>query len=126
MSGTPPRWGSPPPIYSPRGSPRPPFIPCPRPTWPYLQSPVPFSPVMWMPPPPSPHPIPPYMGVPLEPPGPLYQDHYQQQQEQMPNQDGRSTADIIAAQSQDYIDEKLAEYQATIYQLQGKTSLFFF
>lgn len=33
--------------------------------------------------------------------------------------DGRSTADIIASQSQDYVDEKLAEYQATIYMLQG-------
>ncbi|XP_024081429.1 nesprin-1 [Cimex lectularius] len=107
MSGTPPRWGSPPPLYSPRGSPRP-FIPCPRPTWPYLQSPVPFSPIMWMPAPPSP-----YLGVPLEPPGPLYHDP------QVP-QDGRSTADIIASQSQDYVDEKLAEYQATIFQLQDE------
>lgn len=33
--------------------------------------------------------------------------------------DGRSTAEIIASQSQDYVDEKLAEYQATIYMLQG-------
>lgn len=33
--------------------------------------------------------------------------------------DGRSTAEIIANQSQDYVDEKLAEYQATIFQLQG-------
>jgi len=33
--------------------------------------------------------------------------------------DGRSTAEIIAQQSQDYVDEKLAEYQATIYMLQG-------
>lgn len=31
-----------------------------------------------------------------------------------------STADIIAQQSQDYVDEKLAEYQATISLLQGK------
>lgn len=38
--------------------------------------------------------------------------------------DGRSTADIIAAQSQDYVDEKLAEYQATIYMLQGATNVF--
>ena len=30
-----------------------------------------------------------------------------------------STADIIAQQSQDYVDEKLAEYQATIFYLQG-------
>jgi len=33
---------------------------------------------------------------------------------------GLTTAEIIAAQSQDYIDEKLAEYQATIQHLQGK------
>uniref|UniRef100_A0A182SLH1 Uncharacterized protein n=1 Tax=Anopheles maculatus TaxID=74869 RepID=A0A182SLH1_9DIPT len=33
---------------------------------------------------------------------------------------GPSTAEIIAAQSQDYVDEKLAEYQATIMLLQGK------
>lgn len=33
--------------------------------------------------------------------------------------EGRSTAEIIANQSQDYVDEKLAEYQATIFQLQG-------
>lgn len=31
-----------------------------------------------------------------------------------------STADIIAQQSQDYVDEKLAEYQATISLLQGE------
>ncbi|XP_071454862.1 muscle-specific protein 300 kDa-like [Hetaerina americana] len=31
-----------------------------------------------------------------------------------------STADIIASQSQDYVDEKLAEYQATIHQLQDE------
>lgn len=34
-----------------------------------------------------------------------------------------STADIIAQQSQDYVDEKLAEYQATISLLQGKKNL---
>jgi hypothetical protein len=33
-----------------------------------------------------------------------------------------STADIIAQQSQDYVDEKLAEYQATISLLQGKAN----
>lgn len=38
--------------------------------------------------------------------------------------DGRSTADIIAQQSQDYVDEKLAEYQATIYMLQGNSFIF--
>jgi hypothetical protein len=36
------------------------------------------------------------------------------------DENGRSTADIIAQQSQDYVDEKLAEYQATISLLQGK------
>lgn len=35
-----------------------------------------------------------------------------------------STADIIAQQSQDYVDEKLAEYQATISLLQGKPICF--
>lgn len=48
-----------------------------------------------------------YMAVALEPPGPLENDG------------GPSTADIIANQSQDYVDERLAEYQATIYLLQG-------
>lgn len=35
---------------------------------------------------------------------------------------GPSTAEIIANQSQDYIDEKLAEYQMTIMYLQGRYS----
>lgn len=35
---------------------------------------------------------------------------------------GPSTAEIIANQSQDYVDEKLAEYQMTIAQLQGKST----
>lgn len=38
---------------------------------------------------------------------------------------GPSTREIIANQSQDYIDEKLAEYQATIFQLQGELPSFF-
>lgn len=33
---------------------------------------------------------------------------------------GPTTAEIIANQSQDYVDEKLAEYQATIHLLQGE------
>lgn len=38
-----------------------------------------------------------------------------------PESDGRlSTAEIIAQQSQEYVDEKLAEYQATISLLQGE------
>jgi hypothetical protein len=41
--------------------------------------------------------------------------------------DGRpSTADIIAQQSQDYVDEKLAEYQMTIALLQGKKIMIFY
>jgi nesprin-1 len=61
----------------------------------------------------SPYPEPEYIGVPLEPPGPPpeYEDA---------TQAGLSTAAIIASQSQDYVDEKLAEYQATIHQLQGR------
>ena len=54
-----------------------------------------------------------YLGVPLEPPGPIAIDDE-------PEDEGPSTAEIIASQSQDYVDEKLAEYQATIQQLQGK------
>lgn len=54
-----------------------------------------------------------YVGVPLEPP-PLPQNYEPEEEET-----GPSTAEIIANQSQDYIDEKLAEYQLTIYQLQG-------
>lgn len=113
-----PRWSS----SSPQGfsSPTPRFPPSV-----YCPSPIPMYP------PPSPRPYyatspitcpseyyyppherlssPVFTGVPLEPPP--------------QSESGRATADIIAAQSQDYIDEKLAEYQATIYQLQGKTAL---
>lgn len=35
-------------------------------------------------------------------------------------EEGPSTREIIANQSQDYVDEKLAQYQYTILQLQGK------
>lgn len=48
-----------------------------------------------------------YVGVPL--------DHSQTEEASS----GPSTAEIIANQSQDYVDEKLAEYQATIQQLQS-------
>lgn len=61
-----------------------------------------------------------FTGVPLEPPGPS--DGYLGlglPVDMAASTDGRATADIIAAQSQDYVDEKLAEYQATIYHLQG-------
>lgn len=49
-----------------------------------------------------------YVGVPLEP------SHADD------TDSGPSTAEIIASQSQDYVDEKLAEYQATIALLQGQ------
>lgn len=107
-------------------------LPAPRPTWP--QGPSPFrrlhspSPSVSI----SPYGASPVMchspeyfysspydgdcvgvGVPLEPPRPL---HYEDEEPR-----GPSTAEIIANQSQDYVDEKLAEYQATIHLLQGKT-----
>ena len=49
-----------------------------------------------------------YVGVPLDP------------SQGDDDDSGPSTAEIIASQSQDYVDEKLAEYQATIHQLQGE------
>ncbi|XP_075225316.1 muscle-specific protein 300 kDa isoform X2 [Lycorma delicatula] len=124
---------SPPPIVSPRRLPPSsplPFIPCPRPRWPsplppgvplpsgprpyriVSQSPLPGgSPVQC----PSPEYLfSPYMGIPLEPPGSLPLSHDDEYE------DGPSTADIIASQSQDYVDEKLAEYQATIFHLQDE------
>ncbi|KAF7274651.1 hypothetical protein GWI33_012696 [Rhynchophorus ferrugineus] len=57
-----------------------------------------------------------YVGMPLTPP-PLPQNYELDEDDDS----GPTTAEIIANQSQDYIDEKLAEYQATIYQLQGKS-----
>ncbi|KRG03600.1 uncharacterized protein Dmoj_GI26447 [Drosophila mojavensis] len=54
-----------------------------------------------------------FVGVPLEPPQPRSYVVYDDEEEF-----GPSTAEIIANQSQDYIDEKLAEYQMTIMQLQ--------
>lgn len=61
-----------------------------------------------------------YVGVPLEPPQPKTYIIYDEEEEQ-----GPSTAEIIANQSQDYVDERLAEYQMTIFQLQGKFYLNF-
>jgi hypothetical protein len=55
--------------------------------------------------------------VPLEPSNHSRGLHVYDEDESRP-----STADIIAQQSQDYVDEKLAEYQATISLLQGKRS----
>ncbi|KAJ6648152.1 Muscle-specific protein 300 kDa, partial [Pseudolycoriella hygida] len=49
----------------------------------------------------------------MEPPQPKSYIIYDDEEEQ-----GPSTAEIIANQSQDYVDEKLAEYQMTIIQLQ--------
>lgn len=58
-----------------------------------------------------------FAGVPLEPPPPPRPMIYEEDEER-----GPSTAEIIASQSQEgYVDEKLAEYQATIQLLQGKT-----
>ncbi|KAH8297958.1 hypothetical protein KR018_002766 [Drosophila ironensis] len=57
-----------------------------------------------------------FVGVPLEPPQPKSYVIYDDEEEF-----GPSTAEIIANQSQDYIDEKLAEYQMTILQLQGES-----
>ena len=57
-----------------------------------------------------------FVGVPLEPPQPKSYVIYDDEEEY-----GPSTAEIIANQSQDYVDEKLAEYQMTILQLQGKS-----
>ena len=41
----------------------------------------------------------------------------------MPSSVNPITADIIASQSQDYVDEGLAEFQDQIQRLQGKTLL---
>jgi hypothetical protein len=56
------------------------------------------------------------------PPGmePLMRQATQTSIAQDDDENGPSTADIIAAQSQDYVDERLAEYQATIQHLQGQ------
>lgn len=62
-----------------------------------------------------------YVGVPMEPPQPKSYIIYDDDEEQ-----GPSTAEIIANQSQDYVDEKLAEYQMTIAQLQGKSFVYCF
>jgi len=59
-----------------------------------------------------------YVGVPLEP-QPL-QAYPGYQQGSYEDEVGETTADAIASQSQDYVDEKLAEYQATIHQLQSE------
>lgn len=56
-----------------------------------------------------------YVGVPLEPPQPQQQYVIYGDEE-----DGPSTAEIIQLQSQDYVDEKLAQFEMmTIAKLQG-------
>lgn len=126
-----------------------PSIPHPRPHWPssttgpqqqpYSSSPTPigvngpkvykapFSPNVYSNPSPIPviYQTPPeylysgpqyeFVGAPMEPPQPKSYIIYDDEEEQ-----GPSTAEIIANQSQDYVDEKLAEYQMTIAQLQGE------
>lgn len=71
--------------------------------------------------PPSPFELAPryeYIGVPLEPPQPAHQYVIYGEEE-----DGPSTAEIIQLQSQDYVDEKLAQFEMmTIAKLQGKRS----
>ena len=52
---------------------------------------------------------------PPEPPPPKSYVIYDDEEEE-----GPSTREIIANQSQDYVDEKLAQYQYTIMQLQGE------
>ncbi|XP_014226447.1 classical arabinogalactan protein 9-like [Trichogramma pretiosum] len=60
-----------------------------------------------------------YVGVPLDHQHrSLHRSEYDDEVDEV----GPSTAEIIASQSQDYVDEKLAEYQATIHQLQGESS----
>lgn len=39
----------------------------------------------------------------------------------MPSSVSQATAEIVANQSQDYVDEQLLEYQNQIAQLQGRT-----
>ena len=39
----------------------------------------------------------------------------------MPSSVSVATAEIVAQQSQDYVDEQLAEYQGQIQKLQGRT-----
>ncbi|XP_012270876.1 vegetative cell wall protein gp1-like [Orussus abietinus] len=100
------------------------YIQCPRPRWPSAGIPRPYVPTQIQSPlgsaSASPLPCGPpeyliapyrpgeyeYVGVPLDP------DQGDEESS------GPSTAEIIASQSQDYVDEKLAEYQATIQQLQ--------
>lgn len=55
---------------------------------------------------------------PPEPPLPKSYVIYDDEEEE-----GPSTREIIANQSQDYVDEKLAQYQYTIMQLQGELDL---
>lgn len=66
-----------------------------------------------------------YVGVPLEP----QQPHPHNQQQYIiygDEDDGPSTAEIIHMQSQDYVDEKLAQFEMmTIAKLQGMLFLIY-
>lgn len=66
----------------------------------------------------------PFQRQPPPSPGPILSTYSPRPNEYVVYDDdieyGPSTAEIIANQSQDYIDEKLAEYQMTIMYLQGK------
>lgn len=87
----------------------PPFSPPPTPQYMYLDSDHEMKPIND------------FYVVPLEPVNLSKGIVVMNQDDSLP-----STADIIAQQSQDYVDEKLAEYQATISLLQGKRKKCFF
>ena len=148
--GQPPRSYTPsPPPNITRGRGSLPYAPSPRPRF-NTSSPLGFSsptPLRFPPPPPGycPSPIPmypPHSPKPFYAPSPVphYSDYYYSPYDRYSSptftgvpleppthsENERATADIIAAQSQDYIDEKLAEYQATIYQLQGKIFIYYY
>ena len=96
-------------------------------------SPVPFSPISVQRYPASPSMFDFHPTQQQQPPQQMHQQHQkkqkpqqQQQQQQQLHPDQHSsvsaaTAEIVAQQSQDYIDEQLAEFQNQIYVLQGRT-----
>lgn len=88
---------------TPSASSIPPFSPLPQPQYMYMDNDRQMKPIND------------YYVVPLEPANLSKGIVVYDEDESRP-----STADIIAQQSQDYVDEKLAEYQATISLLQGK------
>ena len=107
MPTPPPPMGFPHPMHHP-------FTP------PHLPPPPPFSPEMFYQMQPS------YDMEYVYPPGMEPHHGFSETQSMTTEDDGNdglTTAEIIASQSQDYIDEKLAEYQATIQYLQGNNHL---